>query len=109
MKDLLFLGPARADLKAFPTEARQAAGTQLKRVQMGLMPTDWKPTPSVGPGVIEIRLRVSVGTFRVLYAANIGEYVLVLHCFQKKSARISRVDISLATARYRAFLRGARS
>jgi phage-related protein len=108
VKKLLFLGTAYSDPKAFPEDARRKAGQQLNRVQHGLMPVDWKAMPLVGPGVLEIRVWGSAGTYRVLYVGSIGDEVFVLHCFQKKSAHTSRRDISLASARYKAYLNGAK-
>lgn len=106
MKDVRFLGNSLADLRAFPTDARRAAGLQLDRVQRGLMPTDWKLIPTIGPGVVEIRVRSATGAFRVVFVANLGDEVVVLHCFQKKSEQTLRRDIALAASRYKAFLRG---
>jgi phage-related protein len=106
MKDIRFLGTSLADLRAFPKEARQEAGVQLDRVQRGLLPIDWKPMPGVGRGVIEIRVRVHGGAFRVMYVTNIGHQVVVLHCFQKKSQRTSKGDIALAAKRYRSLVGG---
>jgi phage-related protein len=106
MKGIRFLGTSRADLRAFPKEARQVAGTQLQRVQFGALPVDWKPLPSVGRGVIEIRVRVPAGAFRVMYVASIGPEVVVLHCFQKKAQRTSKGDVAVAARRYRSFLSG---
>jgi Phage-related protein len=39
---------------------------------------------SVGPGVIEIRVRAG-GAFRLMYVAKFTETIYVLHVFQKKS------------------------
>lgn len=63
---------------------------------------------SIGPGVIEIRITAETGAFRVIYVAKIGNDVVVLHCFQKKSARTARGDIMIATMRYKELLRGTR-
>ena len=41
---------------------------------------------SVGPGVIEIRVRAG-GAFRLMYVAKFTETIYVLHVFQKKSTR----------------------
>jgi phage-related protein len=54
-------------------------------VQQGLAPRDSKPTPSVGLGVAEIRVRDSSSAFRLMYVAKFTEAVDVLHVFQKKS------------------------
>jgi phage-related protein len=104
-KPVEFIGSSRKALAAFPDEARRTAGFQLDRVQRGSEPVDWKPLPSVGAGAIEIRVRGSQGSFRVIYVAVIPDAVFVLHAFKKKSRKTSRLDIELARARYRELLR----
>jgi phage-related protein len=69
-------------------------------VQAGDAPLDWKPMPSVGPGVIEIRIH-NAGEFRVLYVARFAEAVYVLHCFAKKTRRTDPRDLGLGMRRYR--------
>ncbi|POR56170.1 phage derived Gp49-like protein DUF891 [Paraburkholderia eburnea] len=69
----MFCTGALADLKAFPETARREAGRQLRRVQHGLEPHDWKPMNPVAPGAREIRIRDERGAFRVLYVANIRD------------------------------------
>ena len=59
--------------------------------------------PSIGPGVNEIRVRAG-GAFRVLYVAKFAEAIYVLHAFQKKSGRTSRMDVELSRRRYRALM-----
>ena len=56
---------------------------------------------SVGPGVREIRLRDASGAFRVLYVANIGDAVFVLHAFQKKSQQTAKHDLEIAAERFK--------
>ena len=99
-KPLVWVGSSLDDLRAFPDDARRRAGYQLRRVQLGLMPDDWKPMTSVGPGVREIRIHAD-GEFRVLYVARFEEAIYVLHAFEKKSRRTPKSDIDLADARYR--------
>lgn len=106
MKNVRFIGTSLADLRAFPQDVRRNAGMQIDRVQRGLMPTDWKLIPAIGPGVVEIRLRSVAGAFRVVYVASRGPEVVVLHCFQKKVQQIAHRDIALAAARYRVFFKG---
>jgi phage-related protein len=98
-KPIEFLGGALEDLRSFPTEARREAGYQLDRVQHGLEPDDWKPMPTIGPGVREIRVREARGAFRVIYVAKFADAVYVLHCFQKKTQKTSTADIDLAKQR----------
>jgi phage-related protein len=99
MKRLEFVGSSLDDLRAFPAEARRAAGFELGFVQRGLEPSDWKPMKEIGPGVREIRIHV-MGEWRVLYVAKFMEAVYVLHAFQKKARKIRREDIQLARERY---------
>lgn len=101
MKPVRFVGTAREDLAAFPEQARRTAGYELFMVQVGREPSDFKPMPGVGPGVHEIRVGDRAGTFRVIYVARFDEAVYVLHAFQKKTAKTSRLDIEVARRRYR--------
>jgi phage-related protein len=105
MKDVSWQGSSYHDLCAFPVSARQEAGYQLDKVQRGLEPDDWKPMPDIGAGVREIRIHDAAGAFRVIYVASIGEYVYVLHAFQKKTPRTSLTDLRLAEARFKAIKR----
>ena len=99
-KPLKFVGSSLDDLRNFPDEARRAAGFELRAVQNGLEPSDWKPMRAIGPGVKEIRIHV-LGEWRVVYVAVRNDAVYVLHAFQKKSRKTSRQDIDLARHRYR--------
>lgn len=100
MKPVDFVGTAREDLRQFPDEAREDAGFQLFKVQQGKEPDDWKPMPTVGTGVQEIRVREERGAYRVLYVAKFVEAVYVLHVFQKQSQKTARADLELARSRY---------
>lgn len=70
----------------------------MRRVQKGLMPNDWKPMPSVGPGVVEVRIHGRL-EHRVLYMAKFEEAIYVLHAFEKKSRRTRKTDLDLARSR----------
>jgi phage-related protein len=104
-KPVKFRGSALDDLRAFPKAARQAAGYQIDRVQRGEEPHDWKPLKTIGPGVREIRIREDGGAFRVVYLAVLPDAVHILHCFEKKSEKTTRADLSLASKRYRELMR----
>ena len=87
-KALRWLGSSRGDVRAFPRVARRLAGFQLRRVQQGLAPVDWKAMPVVGPGVREIRIHTAL-EHRIMYAAKFADAVYVLHAFEKRSRRTS--------------------
>lgn len=99
MKPVVWLGSSKADLKAFPATAMDDMGHQLFRVQRGLDPDDWKPMPSIGAGVREIRVRDPSGAFRTIYLATRPEAIYVLHCFRKTTTRTTRQDVDLARQR----------
>lgn len=101
MKSVEFLGDSLARLREFPDDARSEAGFQLRRVQDGQDPADWKPMTTIGPGVREIRVREASGAFRVVYLANLPDRIAVLHAFQKKTQQTSQRDIDLAAKRLR--------
>ncbi len=104
-KPVAFRGSSLDDLRAFPLAARREAGHQLDQVQHGLEPDDWKPMPTLGSGVREIRIRDAAGAFRVIYVAKFTDAVYVLHCFQKKTQKTSKPDLDLAESRYRELLK----
>jgi phage-related protein len=101
LKQVRWIGDSRERISAFPYEPRREAGYQLERVQAGKDPADWKPMPSVGIGVNEIRVRDDGGAFRVIYVAKFAEAVYVLHAFQKKAQNTPKQDVDLARQRFR--------
>jgi phage-related protein len=102
------VGSAYRELIALPRQVRQAAGDNLRLVQQGEMPLDWKWMEQVGPGACEIRVRSAEHgevQHRVIYVAKFPEAVYVLHVFEKKSQRTSPHNLEVAAARYRQMLR----
>jgi phage-related protein len=100
-KPLIWLGSSRGDLRAFPELVRRLTGFQLRLVQQGADPVDWKPMPMVGPAVREIRVHTE-GAHRVFYVAALAEAVYVLHAFEKKTRKTSAHDLELGRTRFRA-------
>ncbi|MBA3726420.1 MAG: type II toxin-antitoxin system RelE/ParE family toxin [Armatimonadetes bacterium] len=103
-KPLLWVGSTREDLRDLPREARKELGLDLRRVQSGHMPRDWKPMASVGAGVVEIRVRTG-NTYRLMYVAKFVEGIYVLHVFQKKSQKTAGIDLEVARTRLAAVRR----
>ena len=99
-KPIRWLGDSLNRVRAFPQDARHKTGTELRHLQQGEQPADWKPMATVGPGANEIR--ISAGReYRVLYVAKFAETVIVLHAFDKRTRRTPKRDIDLAAKRYR--------
>jgi len=100
MKPCYFLGDSLEQLREFPVDVQQDAGYQLELVQAGEQPQDFKPMPSIGRGVEEIRVRDDSGAYRVIYTARMADAVYVLHAFQKKTQATSKRDLDLARQRF---------
>jgi phage-related protein len=99
-KPIVWIASSRNDVRRFPRDARRKAGLELRAVQRGQEPTDYKPIPSVGPGVYEIRIRVQ-DIYRVFYVAKFEEVIYVLHAFQKKTQKTAKYDIEIGRKRYK--------
>ncbi len=106
MKPITFLGDSLKRLREFPESARTDAGHQLHCVQKGDQPADFKPMPSIGKGVEELRLWDTSGTYRVIYTARMAEAVYVLHAFQKTTQTTSKQDIDIARTRFAQITKG---
>jgi phage-related protein len=107
MKRIQFLGDSLKSLREFPEDAKHDLGYQLDKVQQGEQPDDFKPMPSIGKGVEEIRVRDDSGIYRVIYTARLADAVYVLHAFQKKTQTTAKRDIALASKRYAELMIGA--
>jgi phage-related protein len=108
MKPIRFLGDSLKELREFPRDVRNDAGRQLRLVQKGEAANDFKPMPSIGRGVEEIRIWDDSGTYRVIYTARLADAVYVLHAFQKKSQATSKRDIEIARQRFTKFTKLSR-
>lgn len=98
-KPIVFMARSHRAIKKFSRAARKDAGVELRRVQQGEEPTDWKPLSSIGPGGREIRVHKPF-EHRVIYIAHFQEAVYVLHAFSKKTAKTSHADVTLARVKY---------
>lgn len=101
---IYWISSSREDIRDFPASARRKAGLELRALQRGESPTDFKPMSSIGSGVMEIRINIG-DAYRIFYVAKFAEGIYVLHAFQKKTQRTSKKDIQLGQQRYRSMLR----
>ncbi|MEM8779802.1 MAG: type II toxin-antitoxin system RelE/ParE family toxin [Cyanobacteria bacterium P01_G01_bin.49] len=98
-KPLNWVGSSREDLANFPVQARRKAGFQLRAIQRGQVPSDFKPMTTIGKGVEELRIRAG-GAYRVFYVARFEEAVYILHAFEKKTQKTPKEDIEMGRRRY---------
>jgi phage-related protein/predicted XRE-type DNA-binding protein len=80
---------------------QQDLGHELLRVQLGLMPNNFKAMPTVGAGTYDIRLSDPDGIARLMYVAKFRNTIYILHVFEKKTQRTSQQDIEKAKKRYK--------
>ena len=73
-KPLTWIGSSREDLRQFPAEARRRAGFELRAVQRGDEPSDFKPMPIIGPGTYELRLQTD-NAYRLFSIAKFQEAI----------------------------------
>ena len=92
VKSIEFHGHSLKTIRNFPSVVKREVGHQLDRVQRGMNPVDWKPMPSIGKGVKEIRVQWR-GQYRIIIATNHKFSILVLHAFQKKSRKTPSIEI----------------
>ena len=76
---------ARKQFERFPEEVQDEALSALTIAAEGAKADTAKPLKGLGSGILEIVLNDRSGTYRVVYAVQIGDDVWVLHAFQKKS------------------------
>ena len=100
-KRIVWLGDSRDVIRGFPATVRDDLGAGLRALQNGELPHDVKPIKVAGAGAWELRAKDAAGQFRAIYVALVKDEIHVLHCFQKKSQKTSRLDLAKAAARYR--------
>ena len=95
-------GDSREVLKDFPEAVKQNFGFELWHLQLGERPSDYRPLPSIGAGIFEMRDQDERAWYRVVYLSRINDVIHVLHCFEKKSREMSRRDFEKAKQRLKA-------
>ena len=95
-------GDSRETLHSFPGGVRQNLGFQLWQLQQGERANDYRPLPSIGTGVFELRDQDDRAWYRVVYLSRIDGVLYVLHCFEKKSREMPRRDFEKAKQRLKA-------
>lgn len=63
------------------------------------MPEHFRPMPSIGPKVFELKDGDEATWYRLIYLAEIGNVIYVLHCFEKEGTKTPRKDLKTAKKR----------
>jgi phage-related protein len=73
-------------IEGLPTTVQRDFGQAIFAAQAGGVDPAAKPMKGFkGVRVMEIAASYRTDTYRVIYTVNMGEYIFVLHAFQKKS------------------------
>jgi phage-related protein len=102
LASIVWEGDSREVLKAFPEAVTENFGFELWQLQQGERPRDYRPLPSIGPGIFELRDQDERTWYRVVYLSRIEDVVYVLHCFEKKSREMPKKDFEKAKQRLKA-------
>jgi len=78
---------ALKEFETFPVGARLASLAALTIAAESGKADIAKPMHGIGSGVFEIALPRKGDAFRVVYAAQLGDEIWVIHVFQKKSTQ----------------------
>jgi phage-related protein len=103
VKQVVWLGSSLEAVQGWTAEAQRDTGYQIFKVQSGMEPSDWKPMPSVGRGVQEIRIHCG-NEYRIIYLSTLAEAVYVLHAFEKKTQKTPHAAIEAAQRRLQLLL-----
>jgi phage-related protein len=87
MRPVRWMGNSKKNLLKFPSEVQKIIGDELQFIQFGGMPKDAKPFKGVGSGVFELAVKYDKEAYRTVVAVQLGDYIYVLHSFQKKSRK----------------------
>jgi phage-related protein len=95
-------GDSREVISSFPDEAKHNLGFDLRLLQQGQQPTDYRAMSSIGPGVFELRDQDERAWYRVIYLSRVRDVIHVLHCFEKRSRQTPLREINVARQRLKA-------
>lgn len=95
-------GDSKEVISSFPDAAKSNLGFDLRLLQQGRQPTDYRPMSSVGPGVFELRDQDERAWYRVIYLSRVHDVIHVLHCFEKRSRETPMKEINTARKRLKA-------
>jgi len=111
MRQIIWMGSSKKDLTKLPVEVKQEMGFALYEAHTGGLHPHAKPFKGAGSGVYEIVTNYDKNTFRAVYVVNIGDFLYVLHVFQKKShtgIKTPKEDLDIISQRLKAVKEGSK-
>jgi phage-related protein len=95
-------GNSKEVISSFPDAVKGNLGFDLRLLQQGLQPMDYRPMSSIGPGVFELRDQDERAWYRVIYLSRFRGVIHVLHCFEKRRRETPMREINTARQRLKA-------
>jgi phage-related protein len=92
-------GDSREVISSFPDDAKHNLGFDLRLLQQGQQPRDFRAMSSIGPGVFELRDQDERAWYRVIYLSRVRDVIHVLHCFEKRTRQTPKKEINVARQR----------
>src|SRR5260370_36929161 len=86
-RPVCWIRAALREFESFPERARSICLAALTLAAEGGKADIAKPMQGLGSGVSEIALPFKGDAFRVIYAVQLADDILVVHAFQKKSTK----------------------
>ena len=90
---------ARQELLALPCSTRSRAFALLDRMRIDGPNLGMPHTRALRDGLFEVRAKGRDGIGRVIYCMQIGQKIVVLHCFVKKTQKTPIKEIQIALKR----------
>ena len=103
-KDVDWRGDSKEILKEWPEVAKENIGADLRRLQQGKMPKNWKPFPGLKGNAFELRDKDGNKLYRVIYVTLIKSKIVVLNSFTKTSEKTEQPDVNAANQRLKELL-----
>jgi phage-related protein len=95
-------GDSKEVISSFPDAAKYNLGFDLRLLQQGQQPTDYRSMGSIGRGVFELRDQDERAWYRVIYLSRVRDVIHVLHCFEKRNRETPMKEMNTARQRLKA-------
>jgi phage-related protein len=89
-------GKTKEVVSDFPIEVKRNLGFALRQLQWGEEPADYRPLPSIGKGLFELRDQDEAGWYRIIYLSRTNDVIHVVHAFKKATAKTPEQEKKVA-------------
>jgi hypothetical protein len=93
VKPIVFLGDSLSRIREFPETARPQVGMELRQVQRGLEPSDWKQMKTVGLSVRETRVAKPQAPFEFFTSPILSTQRMCYMLFRRRPGPLQSVTL----------------